>query len=250
MYYYIDMENKIDIKEKGINLYASLEKFIVEQINTGNYPPGSSLPTEKWYCDTFNLSRVTVRKAINDLVDEGIILREKGKSPIVPLNRYNRNFNQLTGFSEQLIAEGHIPSASVKEFKTINVNYCIAQKLGIREGDTATYVKRVRFSDGVPIAIQEIYLNPLYSRTLTLDDLTYHSLYTYLEKKGVAFNYSDQTIRASIPNAEARNLLQLDLKTPVFEMERTTFHKNGDIIEYVKTVCDSNKYNVKIRLYR
>ena len=109
------MENKIDIKEKGINLYASLEKFIVEQINTGNYPPGSSLPTEKWYCDTFNLSRVTVRKAINDLVDEGIILREKGKSPIVPLNRYNRNFNQLTGFSEQLIAEGHIPSASVKD---------------------------------------------------------------------------------------------------------------------------------------
>ena len=237
-------------KTCGVNLYSSLSKYIIEQITNGNYPPGSSLPTEKWFSDTFEISRVTVRKAINDLINDGQLIREKGKSPTIPIRKYTRDFNKLSGFSEQIIAEGHIPSAEIIKFKNIKANIFIANKLKIKEGSTVTYVKRLRYSDGIPIAIQNIYLNSQFSQGLTLNDLSYSSLYSFFESKGIVLDYSEQIVHASMPSDEIKKLLKLDSKTAVFDLERITFLKSGDIIEYVKVICDAHKYNIKVNLYR
>ena len=233
-----------------MNKYGSLQNYIKNNIDSGVYPQGSALPSEKWFEEYFGVSRVTVRNAINGLIKEGIIEREKGKSPKVPSQRYDRNFNRLTGFSEQILEDGHIPSAKILEFSVIKATAFLARKLKIKTDDEVTYIRRLRYSDGQVICIQEIYLNRAYSAFLTEYDLLYKSLYSIMEEKGVSFDYSEQVIKTSMPTAEQRELLDLDSKTPVFIMERITYHKNGDAIEYVKTCCDSNKYNIKINLYR
>ena len=244
------MNNKDLLTKTGMNLYGSLQNYIKTNIINGTYPEGSSLPTEKWFSDHFGISRVTVRKAIDVLIDEGIIIRDKGKSPTVPVKRFNRSFNKLTGFSEQLIEDGHIPSAKILEFKTIKAPSKIAKLMKINDNDEIVYIKRIRYSDGQAITLQNIYLNRKYSLFLIEHDLLYKSLYTIMESKGVSFNYADQLVKAEMPSSEERQLLGLDNKTPVLKTDRITYHKNGDVIEYVTTCCNSNKYNIKVELYR
>lgn len=244
------MSKKDYLVKSGMNLYGSLQNYIKDSIANGTFQDGSSLPTEKWFSEEFGISRVTVRKAFDVLIEEGVIIRDKGKSPMVPVKRYDRSFNKLTGFSEQLIEDGHIPSAKILEFKVISASNKEAKLMRINEGDEITYIKRIRYSDGQAITIQNIYLNRKYSFFLTENDLLYKSLYTIMEKRGVEFNYAEQLVKAELPSTEEKQLLNLDNKTPVLKTDRRTYHKNGEIIEYVSTCCNSNKYNIKVELYR
>lgn len=246
----IDLSTIPDIKQGQTKLYVILKNYIINQIDTGNLDPGDQLPSEKWFMETFKVSRVTVRKAINDLIEEGVLERAPSKSPVVPYKRLARDFNRLTGLSEQLRGEDHDSHAKLLEFKVIKATAELSEELRVPLKSDVLYIHRVRYSDGEPVAIQKIHLNMKYAQNIIKDDVTNRSLYSVLEDKGVQLDFGKQKVYARMPSREERELLGMDKETPIFYMKRTTYHKNGEVIEYVKSYFNSAKYYFSMRLFR
>ena len=103
---------KID-KDAPVPLYWQLAKLIKQQISSGAMKPGDRLPTEHWLAEQYGLSRVTVRKAIQYLIDSGVLVRNRGESPTIPLPHMSRQTNRLTSLSEDLRKMGYTPGSLI-----------------------------------------------------------------------------------------------------------------------------------------
>jgi len=237
----------MDLDRSGpIPLYFQMATRIENAILDGRLPPGSRLENEVALGERLGLSRPTVRRAIQDLVDKGLLVRRRGIGTQVVHGQVSRKV-ELTSLFEDLIREHRTPTTELLLLETIPADALVAERLGIDLDSRVLHMRRVRSADGVPLAILENYL-PADLATTTEAALTKHGLYQVLRDQGVTIRVARQNIGARRATAAESALLQIDKHDPVLTMDRTAFDNSGRAVEFGHHAYRPDLYSFEITL--
>jgi GntR family transcriptional regulator len=248
----MDSEEKRTIdKNLPVALYYQLAEIIKKQIGEHGLNPGDRLNTEKWYEETYGVSRVTVRKAFDYLISKGELSRIKNSSMVVAPKRYGREFNKLKSLFEELEASGISTYSEILESGMVKAEGIAAEKLRLKEGETVLYVSRLRYADSVPLADQRLYINYGLCRGLDPVRLKNESLFRILESEyGLLIAYADQKLRVANAGDRQCRLPGVDSGDSLLLMSRVSYTKDDIPAEYSETLYIPDRYEVSMRLYR
>lgn len=209
---------------------------------------GSRLPGERVLSERFGVSRMTLRAAMDILIQEGLIFRSarSGTFVVKPITSSGLS---LKSFSNTMTDRGFSVTSRVVSFKEIKADKNLAEILRINIHDTVFKATRVRFGNDTPISIEELYLSKDLVPDLTKSVLT-GSLYKFLkEKHDIVIKTAENRISAHIPNEAEMKLLQIDAGVPTLRMRVIDFDQNGNIV--MKAICHyrSDLYNLNLQLF-
>ena len=234
-----------------IPLYYQVKHTILKNIENGIWKPGDSLPTERWLCENYKVSRVTVRKALDELLQDGAIIRSKGKSALVAQQKMERTNPRMTGLSEEFSGKGLPVENTVLWQKTIAANKKLSDKLKVPEGEPLWQIRRIRKVNGQPIVDQLIHLVLRHTIGLTPEKLTNQSLYQTMEREfHLELAYATQTIGAALPTREQMRFLEMKEESPVLTVELISYLKDDTPIEYTINHYVSDLYHITNTVYR
>ncbi|GAA5416502.1 HTH-type transcriptional repressor NagR [Paraliobacillus ryukyuensis] len=237
-------------KQSPIPIYHQLEEKIKQLIETGELNPGDILPSEREYAEQFQISRMTVRQAINNLVNERFLYRIKGKGTFVMEHKMEQPLRELTSFTEDMKARGLQPSNRLIHFEILPASAELAEKLGIKEHGPVYEIKRIRLAEDIPMALERTYISANLVPGLT-EDIVKDSLYAYVERVlQLKIKGGTQMIEASISNEEERGYLEIEEADPILLMQRISLLEDGRPFEVVKSSYRADRYKFIIDLQR
>lgn len=239
--------NLID-KSKPIPKYYQIKEAIQHEIKQYDLQPGDKLPTEAWLAEHFEVSRVTVRKALDELLHDGVICRPRGKCPEIAQTKSHR-YNRLYGLYSELKRMGLEHTSHILKLEHTTADETEAGKLHIHPGDPVIFIQRLHHVEREPLALQRLWLNAENCSGVDLSKVENGSLYRQLEDAGKKIWEASQTISARRPTAEECRLLEIETGSPILLMQRTTFLEDRSVIEYVETSYVAYKYNISMTLY-
>ena len=224
-------------------LYQQLKAVIEDRIATGEWLPGAQVPSERELCEQFDISRITVRQALAELVVDGRLNRTQGRGTFVAYPRIEQRLSGLTSFTQDMQVRGKRPSSQVLRAECLPAQPQVARALKIKLGDRMVVLKRLRLADGEPVAVETAYLPDQRLHGLLSDDLARRSLYDFLNKKyHIQPTRAEQQLEATVcPAAEAK-LLGVRKGAPVLHIYRTTFDQDGRPFELVESYYRGDKY--------
>ena len=229
--------------------YQQIVEYYSDLINHGKLSEGEKLPTEGEISTLFGVSRITVRRALDDLAQSGRIFRQQGKGSFVSFNRADMQLNRLIGFSEEMRRLGMEPSTKLIDYSVQTPAEETAKALGIGAGQKVCVFERLRFADNKPMALERVHMPFHLFSGIDREDMT-GSLYKLLsERYQCKAESAKQSIYASAVNKYMAGLLEISQGTPVLQISRTTYDQNGNPFEYVLSAYRGDKYvfNVTLR---
>lgn len=229
-------------KNSPIPIYHQLEEYVKSEIESGALKTDEAIPSEREYAERFQISRMTVRQALNNLVNDGYLYRQKGKGTFVNKQKLEQRLQGLTSFTEDMTERGMKPSNRLLSFEIIPAGAEIASRLHLKENAPVFEIKRVRLADNAPMAFETTYLPANLLRGLT-EEIINHSLYRFIEEKlSLVISEATQQIEASIAREPEIKLLQIEKGAPVLLIVRTSYLKDGAPFEYVKSAYRADRY--------
>lgn len=239
-------------KNSPIPIYYQLGETIKELIEKGELKPGDVLPAEREYAEMFQISRMTVRQAFTQLVNEGYLHRIQGKGTFVAERKLKieQALQGLTSFTEDMEARGMKPGSQLVSFEIIPATSLIAKQLGIQEYGPVYEIKRIRLADHMPMALETNYISANFIKGLT-EKIVNQSLYSFIQEQlGMKISHATQVIESSIASELEAKYLQIQPGAPVMLIQRNTFLKDGTPVELVKSSYRADRYKFMIQLNR
>ena len=235
-------------KSSHIPLYRQVEQILEEKIISGQWEVGSQLPTEQELSDRFDVSTITVKRAVIELVNKGYLFRQRGKGTFVSGAAKEQDLNSIISLSTGSDQEH---PHELLNFQHEKAGSEIAQKLRIDPEDGVIRIERLKVENNDPLALEYTYLPAEKCQGLTPEMINNDLIFNILKSRfHIALSRAKVFIRPYIlPEHQAR-LLQVEPGTPVFEWERTTYTKQEDIIEFSKFYIRSDKevYYTEVQL--
>lgn len=236
-----------DLDRTGpVPLYFQVASRLEQAIIGGHINPGDRLEDEISIGKRLGLSRPTVRRAIQDLVDKGLLVRRRGVGTQVVQDRVSRAV-ELTSLQEDLERAGHLPSTRLLANEVVEADADLARALGTRVGAPITRIRRVRFSENAPVAVLLNYL-PESAGEFADDELEKRGLYDMLRARGFTIKVANQTIGARRTQQDEHTLLEIPKGAPVLTMDRVAFDISGSAIEVGKHCYRSDRYRFETTL--
>jgi GntR family transcriptional regulator len=229
---------KLD-ESSSLPLYQQLQRGLRQAIENRVLGPDDALPPERDLADEFHVSRITVRKAIDGLVSEGLLVRRQGSGTFVSA-RVEKNFSKLTSFSEDMRARGRTPRSVWLRKTAGSVTPEEALALRSSPGTPVYRFHRIRFADDAPMSVE--YATVLASCLPSLDAVV-SSLYEALERTGNRPVRALQRLRAVLFTAEQAELLQAKEKDAGLLVERLGFLKDGRAVEFTQSYFRGDIYD-------
>ena len=226
-------------------LYFQLAQAIEGAITGGDLPAGSRLENEVLLAQRYGLSRPTVRRAVQELVDKGLVVRKRGVGTQV-IQPHVRRSVELTSLYDDLSRSGEAPTTEVLALERIAAPADVAEELDLVEGDEIVVVRRLRRSRGEPLALLTNHLPGRFEPTV--EELTERGLYQYLRAQGVHLRVAHQRIGARLARAEEARLLQEPPRAALLTMQRTAFDDQGVPVEYGRHVYRASRYDFETTL--
>ncbi len=221
------------------NKFAALEKRILSRIKSGTYPPGRPIPSERLLAESEGMSRMTVRTAISDLVQQGVLFRQQGRGTFVSANKFTEN--NLMSFSRAIANKGKTPSTQVLFFAlTGSDDYPdIDDLLG---GQKVYVAKRLRLADEIPVAVETVFIPFVHSPNLKKEMLT-GSLHNLMrEKYDLEPKTCELSVSASLCTENDQRVLRVARNTPVLNIRSKYFSTSGELIYIEKAAYRGDMY--------
>jgi GntR family transcriptional regulator len=226
---------KLD-KHSSDSLYSQLFNQLKKMIENGELITGDRVPAERELAESLNVSRITARQAIDALVKNGLVYRERGKGTFVA-EPHMDSVMGFTSFSEDMKSRGLTPSSNVITQELTRVNEKLQKTLKLGPEQLAIYIVRVRLADSKPVALQSTYLPASLCPGLESQDLSSTSLYSILrEIYYVHPSWTEAKVEVSAASEEEAGFLQIEKNDPVLIIKGLTFTDSFEIIECVSTV--------------
>jgi GntR family transcriptional regulator len=223
----------------SLPLYQQLQRALRQAIESRILSPDDALPPERDLASEFSVSRITVRKAIDGLVHEGMLVKRQGSGTFV-CARVEKNFSKLTSFSEDMRARGRNPRSVWLRRSAGTVTPEESLTLRSSPGTPVYRFHRIRFADDAPMAVE--YATVLAASLPSLDSVE-SSLYEALERAGNRPVRALQRLRAVLFTAEQAELLQAKEKDAGLLVERLGFLKDGSAVEFTQTFYRGDIYD-------
>jgi len=220
-------------------LYLQLADRLRHFIRAGEWRPGEAVPGERELAGLAEVSRVTVRKAIEDLVRDGLLIQRQGAGTFVA-GRFEQPLSILAGFSEDMQARGLRPGSKWLEKKLARPTPEEAMALGLSPGERVVRLVRVRTADGKPLALERASVSERY---LPSADLVSVSLYEALRSQGFRAVRALQRLRADLASAEEARLLAIQPESAILHIERRAFMADGTPLEFTRSAYRADQYD-------
>jgi GntR family transcriptional regulator len=210
---------------------------------------GDALPPERVLAPRFNVSRMTLRRAIEELVREGRLERRHGAGTFVAEPKIAQGL-AVTSFSEDMRQRGAVPSSRTLAVDELLAGAQLGRRLDISPGDKVTRVARLRLADGAPMAVETLHVPQAVAPGLTGDMLADQSFYDLLAARyGVVIGSGRQTIEATVTDQVESETLGVPLHSPAFLFERTSRATDGRVVEFVRSVYRGDRYQFTLELH-
>ncbi|MGW4874031.1 GntR family transcriptional regulator [Streptomyces chartreusis] len=210
--------------------------------------PGDAIPSERSLCAALNVSRPTLRAAVDELVAAGLLVREHGRGMFVAPEKITQ---ELVSDHQAMV----VPRASgawtsrLLEFTTIAAGARVGRKLHLSPAADIVYVARLRLVDGVPMAIEHLHIPASLVPALTEQELEAGDLYEHLhDRHGVQVSEAVQTIEPTVVSQAEAKILEVPHLSPALLFERLTTDTDGRAVEYVHSIYRGDRYRIVTRL--
>jgi GntR family transcriptional regulator len=232
-------------------LYAVLEGQIAAGIAGGEFPVGSQLPTEDNLVQRFAVSRTTVRKAIQNLSDRGLIEIRRGTGTFVTQPRITQELTELTGFVEDMNALGHAATARLIDRVVVAADADVAQHLALPVGTRVMRIRRVRLANGVGMSLDETYLPLAIGEKIVTHDLEAEPIFTLLEQRyAIPLLEAEYRLEAVSADPDVAAALGVNAGSPIFRIERTSYSVGDRPVDYEKLHYRGDLIRFRTRLAR
>ncbi|WP_433705704.1 GntR family transcriptional regulator [Paraburkholderia sacchari] len=232
-------------------LHARIKDTLRTRILDGAYAPNSQMPSEHALCAMFGVSRITVRQALGDLQNEGLVFRLHGKGTFVSKPKAFQNVTSLQGFAQAMSSLGHEIVNTLLAFRIVEANRYIAQKLALPEGARVAEIHRVRLLDREPISLELTWVPESLGKRLASADLATRDIFLILENDcGVPLGHADVSIDAMLANDEIAHALRVQEGSPVLRIERTTHDVHGTPIDFEYLYFRGDAFQYRLRVDR
>lgn len=212
------------LKSGPLPKYHQLIEILRQQIVSGELKPNDQLPTEEVLCQAYGVSRGTVRQAIHNLVQEGLIRREQGRGTFVNPLRRASPFFMLASFDEDMRRQHRRPNTRLLALEVIPATPAIAERLALATGEPVIHVVRLRLADDQPVIHETRYLAQVLCPSLTNEDLETESIHWLLiHKYHLPLVRMTHTIEVCILSSAQAHLLQVEPGTAAFYVDRLTY---------------------------
>ena len=220
-------------------LYQQLQRALRDAIADKRLTPDEALPPERDLAEEFRISRITVRKALDGLVNDGLLTRRQGAGTFVAA-RVEKNFSKLSSFSEDMISRGRTPHSVWLSRSAGAVTPEESMTLGLSPGTPAYRFNRIRFADGAPMALE---YSTVPGFCLPSPEVVESSLYGALEKHGARPARALQRLRAVLFTAEQAEMMGVPDKSAGLLIERRGFLKDGRPVEFTQSYYRGDAYD-------
>ncbi len=238
------MENGLDNKS-AVSLYQQMSDTILKEIQNGTFTPGSKIPTEFELSKSYEVSRVTVRKALAELADKGYLDRKSGKGTFVAEKKLQRGLsNNVLSFTEMCKMMGMKPGAKTIKIALEDSSAKDAELIGLKPDEKILVLERIRYADDNPVMI-EINKYPESFSFLFGEDLNDTSLFNILDKKyNIKPDHSSKVIDiifASVKEAKELNVIK---GYPLLRIDSVT-HDADEKLSYISTqLCIGDRFKL------
>jgi GntR family transcriptional regulator len=229
-------------------LYFQVAERLRRLVSIQKMRPGDLLTTDERVQQEFGVSRSTARKAIDELVDEGLVERVTGKGTFVTEPRLQVPLPSMLSFTEELLRRGMRPSTRVVSVGWVPASEHTAQTLGLEAKMRVLRLERIRYADKKPV-LQTVDVLPEWIGIGPEDDFS-GSLYELMESRGIRLAECQNIIEASVTDRRLSELLQVKKGFPVLALKRTSYDTEGRPVLYEDASCRGDMYTYAIRLAR
>lgn len=233
-------------RSSPIPLYFQVAQQIERAIEQGDLQPGSRLGNEIQLADSYGLSRLTMRRAIQELVNKGLLVRKRGVGTQVVHGQVRRPV-ELTSLYDDLARANQKPTTRVLLHETVPAPDHVAVALGQAPGTEVVRIERLRLTTNEPLAILRNWL-PVGIARFSTDELRDRGLYALLRASGVNIRVAAQRIGARAGKSAETQLLSVRRGAPVLTMERTAYDDSGTAVEFGSHVYRADNYSFEMTL--
>ena len=235
--------------DSEIPLYSQLMGIIKRSISSGALAIGDLLPSEAELCRALNVSRNTVRQAIGELEDEGLVVRKRGRGTFVADPNTNRRGVRYS-FTTEISSLGKVPSSTLVDFAVITPSREVCEKMELHEGTSVYCFTRVRNVDGEPLILETSYYPEYIYPNLTRELLETHSFYSLLYHVGVIPFSASDTYEAVVLAPHEAQLLHCAPGSAAFFHQRRTTTENGHTYEYTTSYMRADRVKLDVRFQK
>lgn len=229
-----------------VPLYYQVSQQLEQEIETGKLQPGAQLGNEVQLAGELGLSRLTLRRAIQELVDKGLLVRKRGVGTQVVHNQVKRPL-ELTSLYDDLANSGQEPSTTVLTHEIVAAPDDVAAGLDIEPETEVLHIERLRMAGGEPLALLRNWLPGAHS-SITEENLEERGLYAQLRASGVHIRVARQRIGARKATAQEASLLEEKRGAAMLTMQRTAYDDAGSAVEFARHVYRSDRYSFESTL--
>jgi len=233
-------------RSSPVPLYFQVAQLLEEMIESGELPMGTRLDNEADLAGQLGLSKPTMRRAIEYLVDRGLLVRRRGIGTQVVHAKVTREV-QLTSLYDDLAKTGRDPSTTVVSFGTEQASDALAAKLGIPAGAPVYVFERLRYADAEPLALMRNHV-PGQLMRLSAADLETHGLYHLFRANGISVRIAKQAIGARTATAAEARALGERKGAPLLTMERLAYDEQGRAVEHGRHIYRASRYSFDLTL--
>lgn len=209
---------------------------------------GVPIPPERDLCDRFGVSRMTLRRAVDDLAREGFLERHQGRGTFVAAPKLGQQLT-MTSFSEDMRRRGMAPGSRTLSLATVTAGAPLGWRLAVSPRAEVVRARRLRLADERPMAIETLHVPHALIPGLSAGDLVDTSFYDLLaERYGIEVASGQQSIEPTVTNDEESELLEVPEFSPAFLFERTSRTSDGTIVEFVRSVYRGDRYQLLVEL--
>ena len=224
-------------------LYQQLKEEIKEKITDNTFPYGAKIPTETELSEMFQISRITIRRAIQELCQEGYLVKKQGKGTFVKHAKVTRKIKHLLSFAKSCEVNGMTPSRKLLKHEVVELSDEDAIAMNLKPGSHAVSIQRINMADGVPI-MYENNLFPYPKYAFLLDEPLDGSLFELLKTKyNTEVAYSQNSyLDLARANTHLAEQLKVPVREPLFFLYTEGYDKDGNIVYIGKEYILGEQY--------
>jgi GntR family transcriptional regulator len=225
----------------GSPVYIQIHNQIKKDIEAGVWAVGDRIPSERELALEFNVSRMTLRQAVQTLVEEGILERQVGAGTFVARKKVQEKMTGVTSFTELMEEQGKKPSSRTVSYLVTTPSLSEMERLKLKDDEKVLRMERIRYADEVPICFEVATLPYSLVKDYERNQIT-TSLYRTLEESGRKIGHAQQSVSAQVASERIAEYLNIKRSSAILRLRQITELGDGTPFEYVRTQYAGDKF--------
>jgi len=239
--------------KSGIPLYIQIKDYIREKIEIGELKIADKIPSEDLLCEKFDVSKITVIRALRDLVNEGIILRKQGKGSFVNKTEDEEDLNIVANFNKIYTWPSAVAKHKILKWQIVTPSTEILEKAKLPEGSSVLEIIRLRYYKEEPVTLEYTYLPESACQYFKDKRKYFESKYVYDIFKmipNILLDSSKICIKSRLADGYQAKILKINTGEPLLFWERVTLTEDKKVIEISKFFTRGDKYSYYVEFYK